>query len=122
MEPRRLSGRGPRPLRRLPHPEKFHGRRQVRRILAWIQFAGVVRPHITNDERTRLGRWSFDDIVQFLKTGHNRIGAAVGPMAEEVMHASSAMSDNDLKAIRLISKINLEVRTSLRLCLKAIRR
>jgi mono/diheme cytochrome c family protein len=56
-------------------------------------------PNITNDERTGLGRWSVEDIVQFLKSGHNRVGAAIGPMAEEVMHASSGMIDDDLKAI-----------------------
>jgi mono/diheme cytochrome c family protein len=60
---------------------------------------GWFAPDITNDGRTGLGRWSADDIIEFLKTGHNRVGAAVGPMAEEVMHASSAMSDSDLNAI-----------------------
>jgi mono/diheme cytochrome c family protein len=56
-------------------------------------------PNITNDNVKGLGNWSVDDIVAFLKTGHNRISAATGPMAEEVEHASSKMTDDDLKAI-----------------------
>src|SRR5262249_42113550 len=80
-------------------PKNFMGGDKSGEYLHGSNLQGWFAPNITNDERTGLGRWSVDDIVQFLKTGHNRIGAAVGPMAEEVMHASSAMSDNDLKAI-----------------------
>jgi mono/diheme cytochrome c family protein len=38
-------------------------------------------------------------VVAYLKTGHNRVSAATGPMAEEVTLSSSQMADNDLKAI-----------------------
>ncbi len=34
-----------------------------------------------------------------MRTGHNRITAATGPMAEEVENSSSKMTDGDLKAI-----------------------
>jgi mono/diheme cytochrome c family protein len=60
---------------------------------------GWFAPNITNDEAKGLGRWSVDDIVAYLKTGHNRITAATGLMAEEVEHASSKMTGSDLKAI-----------------------
>ena len=45
---------------------------------------GWFAPNITNDARTGLGGWSIDDIVAYLRTGHNRFAAASGPMAEEV--------------------------------------
>ncbi|MGI8526713.1 MAG: c-type cytochrome [Pseudolabrys sp.] len=60
---------------------------------------GWFAPDITNDERTGLGLWSSDDIVAYLKTGHNRISAATGPMAEEIDNSTSKMSDSDLQAM-----------------------
>ena len=60
---------------------------------------GWFAPDITNDERTGLGRWSADDVVAYLKTGHNRITAATGPMAEEIALSTSHMHDSDLQAI-----------------------
>jgi mono/diheme cytochrome c family protein len=75
------------------------GEDKASQYLHGYSLQGWFAPDITDDGRTGLGRWSGDDIAAFLKTGHNRVGAAVGPMAEEVMHASSAMSDRDLKAI-----------------------
>jgi mono/diheme cytochrome c family protein len=38
-------------------------------------------------------------MVAYLKTGHNRISAATGPMAEVVSLSSSQMTDADLNAI-----------------------
>ncbi len=46
-----------------------------------------------------LGRWSADDIVQFLKTGRNTRTAAYGPMAEVIADSTSKLDDGDLKAI-----------------------
>ena len=46
-----------------------------------------------------LGDWSSADLVTYLKTGHNRFAGASGPMAEEVVHSSSKMTDSDLSAI-----------------------
>src|SRR5215469_8534712 len=59
---------------------------------------GRFAPDITNDSRRGLGGWSIDDIVAYLKTGHNRIAAASGPMADEVSHAGSRMTEADLRA------------------------
>jgi mono/diheme cytochrome c family protein len=56
-------------------------------------------PDITSDATVGVGRWSVDDIAGYLKSGHNRISAATGPMAEEVALGSSRMSDEDLHAI-----------------------
>jgi mono/diheme cytochrome c family protein len=56
-------------------------------------------PDIANDVRLGLGRWTPDDIAEYLRTGHNRFVAATGPMAEEITHSSSHMTDADLAAI-----------------------
>ncbi len=56
-------------------------------------------PDITNDAQVGLGNWSVEDIAGYLKTGHNRVTAATGPMAEEVALGSSHMTDADLRAV-----------------------
>jgi mono/diheme cytochrome c family protein len=60
---------------------------------------GWFAPNITNDDRVGLGHWSSDDIVAYLKTGHNRVTAATGPMAEEIEHSTSKLKDADLAAM-----------------------
>ncbi len=60
---------------------------------------GWFAPNITNDVRRGIGRWSEDDVVTYLKSGHNRYAAASGPMAEEVMLSSAHMTDADLHAM-----------------------
>ncbi len=56
-------------------------------------------PNITADSRKGIGRWSVEDIVTYLKTGANRDAMASGGMGEEVVHSSSHMTDDDLKAM-----------------------
>ncbi len=65
---------------------------------------GWFAPNITNDNRVGLGGWSVDDVVAYLKTGHNRVTASTGPMAEAVSLSFSHMSDADLKAIAVYLK------------------
>jgi mono/diheme cytochrome c family protein len=60
---------------------------------------GWFSPNLTQNEATGLGSWSADDIALYLKSGHNRIAAAAGPMAEEVQFSSSHLSDIDLQAM-----------------------
>jgi mono/diheme cytochrome c family protein/uncharacterized membrane protein YphA (DoxX/SURF4 family) len=60
---------------------------------------GWFAPNITADERKGIGRWSIDELVDYLKTGANRDAIASGGMGEEVVHSSSHMTDEDLKAI-----------------------
>jgi len=59
---------------------------------------GWFAPDITSGNGA-LANWSSDDVVDYLRTGHNKFAAAGGPMAEEVAMSSSKMSDGDLKAI-----------------------
>ena len=67
--------------------------------LRGFNLQGWFAPDITGDTSEGLGRWSEADIAGYLKTGHNRITAATGPMAEEVVNATSQYRDSDLAAI-----------------------
>ena len=80
-------------------PKSFLGGDRNGEYLRGSVLQGWFAPDITNDERVGLGQWSSDDIVAYLKTGHNRMTAATGPMAEEIMHSTSNMKDEDLAAI-----------------------
>jgi mono/diheme cytochrome c family protein len=61
--------------------------------------AGWFAPNIGGDTRRGVGGWSNDQVVAYLKTGHNEFAAAAGPMAEVVTKSTSQMPDTDLKAI-----------------------
>jgi mono/diheme cytochrome c family protein len=56
-------------------------------------------PNITADPRKGIGSWSIGDIVNYLKTGTNPYTLASGGMGEEVVHSSSLMTGDDLRAI-----------------------
>jgi mono/diheme cytochrome c family protein len=56
-------------------------------------------PDLTSGAHTGLADWTPEDIVEYLKKGHNRFAAASGPMAEEVADSSSHLSAADLDAI-----------------------
>jgi mono/diheme cytochrome c family protein len=60
---------------------------------------GWFAPNLTPEARTGLGRWSKQDIVDFLKTGRNRMTGGGGPMAGVIMGSTSKMDDADLSAI-----------------------
>ncbi len=74
------------------------------RRLQGYTLQGWFAPAITNDARLGLGSWSVDDIVAYLKTGHNRFADASGPMAEEVVRSSAHATDADLHAIAVYLK------------------
>jgi mono/diheme cytochrome c family protein len=80
-------------------PKTLLGGDETSQAFQGYAIQGWFAPDITNDERRGLGGWSVEDIVAYLKTGHNRIAAATGPMAEEVALSSSRMTDTDLGAI-----------------------
>jgi mono/diheme cytochrome c family protein len=80
-------------------PKTFLGGDKTGEHLRGSYLQGWFAPDITNDDRVGLGRWSPDDVVAYLKTGHNRIAAATGPMADEIAQSTSHMHDGDLKAI-----------------------
>jgi mono/diheme cytochrome c family protein len=80
-------------------PKSFLGGDKTDQYLQGSYLQGWSAPNITNNTRLGLGGWSVDDVVAYLKAGHNRITAATGPMGEEITLSSSHMRDADLKAI-----------------------
>jgi mono/diheme cytochrome c family protein len=80
-------------------PKTFLGGDKTSEYLQGSYLQGWSAPDITNSTRLGLGGWAVDDVVAYLKTGHNRITAATGPMAEAVALSTSQMKDGDIKAI-----------------------
>jgi mono/diheme cytochrome c family protein len=80
-------------------PKSPLGGDETNQYLSGANLQGWFAPDITNDNGSGLGRWSVQDITAYLRTGHNRTTAATGPMAEEIAHSSSQMTDGDLVAI-----------------------
>jgi mono/diheme cytochrome c family protein len=80
-------------------PKSFLGGDKTAQYLQGSPLQAWSAPNITNDARTGLGGWSVEDVAAYLKTGHNRITAATGPMAEAVDLSTSKMTDEDVKAI-----------------------
>ncbi|MGX1349613.1 mono/diheme cytochrome c family protein [Bradyrhizobium elkanii] len=80
-------------------PKTFLGGDRTDQYLRGSYLQGWSAPDITNDKRTGLGEWSAEDVASYLKTGHNRISAATGPMAEAVTLSTSHMTDEDTRAI-----------------------
>jgi len=80
-------------------PKDILGGDKTRDALHGYALQGWFAPEITNNSPRGLGDWSADEIVAYLKTGHNSTNAASGLMAEMIMRSSSHMTDADLKAV-----------------------
>ena len=52
-------------------------------------------PDLRGDLRTGLGGWSKDDLVDFLKAGHNKVDTAFGSMVDVVNNSTPYMSDSE---------------------------
>jgi mono/diheme cytochrome c family protein len=65
---------------------------------------GWYAPNLTGDHRRGLGSWSVEEVVEYLKTGHNKQASASGPMAEEVDRSTSRTQASDLTAIAIYLK------------------
>jgi alcohol dehydrogenase (quinone), cytochrome c subunit len=72
--------------------------------LGGAELDGWWAPSLRGEQRTGLGAWSQDDIVAFLKTGHNKFGAAFGSMIDVINNSTPYMNDADLKAIAVYLK------------------
>ena len=86
-------------------PKSFLGGDKTSDNLRGFNLQGWFAPDITGDGDQGLGRWSEADITSYLKSGHNRISAATGPMAEEIINSTSQYNDGDLHAIAVYSEI-----------------
>ena len=80
-------------------PKNFLGGDKTSDALQGYALQGWFAPDITDGHRHGLGSWSIDDVVAYLKGGHNATGFATGPMSETLNLSTSHMSDADLKAI-----------------------
>jgi len=80
-------------------PKNLAGGDENSERLQGYALQGWFAPDLTTDPRRGIGSWSADDLVAYLKTGHNRFSAATGPMADVVTHSSSKMTDADLHAV-----------------------
>ncbi len=79
-------------------PKSVLGGDKSARALQGYSLQGWFAPDITSGNGA-LKDWTTDDVVEYLRTGHNKFAAAAGPMAEEIAMSSSKMSDSDLRAI-----------------------
>jgi mono/diheme cytochrome c family protein len=82
-------------------PKNFLGGDDTSKSFQGYALQGWFAPNITNDPRRGLGGWSVDEIVAYLKTGHNKTSAATGLMSETLNPSTSKISVDDLKAIAI---------------------
>jgi alcohol dehydrogenase (quinone), cytochrome c subunit len=61
-------------------------------------------PNLRGDLRTGLGGWSQDEVVAFLKSGHNDKGVAFGSMLDVVNNSTPYLSDEDIHAMAVFLK------------------
>lgn len=61
-------------------------------------------PDLTENAISGLGNWSKQDIIQFLKTGHNDKNAAFGSMSDVIKNSTQYLSDEDLTSIAVYLK------------------
>jgi mono/diheme cytochrome c family protein len=77
---------------------------ETARVLQGSALQGWYAPNLTGDPRIGLGRWPMEEVVAYLKTGHNNVSAATGPMSDVIVHSTSQMTDADLRAIAVYLK------------------
>ncbi len=87
-------------------PKSVLGADQTSKALQGSPLQGWFAPNITGNEHNGIGRWSKDDLAQYLKTGANSWTLASGPMADAVTHSTSMMKDDDIAAIVTYLKDN----------------
>jgi len=80
-------------------PKNVFGADKSGEDLRGAQIQDWTAPSLAANDRDGLGRWSKEDIVEYLKTGRNKLSGATGLMAEVVVNSTSKMSDDDLNAI-----------------------
>jgi alcohol dehydrogenase (quinone), cytochrome c subunit len=61
-------------------------------------------PSLRGEVRTGLGEWSEDDVVAFLKSGHNTKGVVFGSMLDVINNSTPYMADEDIHAIATFLK------------------
>jgi mono/diheme cytochrome c family protein len=85
-------------------PFNAFGANKANKYLEGNQIDNWTAPNITNDLQSGLGKWSVDDVVQYLKTGQTGATLASGPMKDVIENSTSKMPDADLKAMAVYLK------------------
>ncbi|MBK4716916.1 cytochrome c [Enterobacterales bacterium BIT-L3] len=85
-------------------PKNILGGDKNERFLQGAEVENWWAPNITGANHDGLGRWSIQDIKDYLRDGINRYDSASGPMAEEVKNASQHWKDADLQAVAVYLK------------------
>jgi len=80
-------------------PKNLLGADKARARLQGGELQGWLAPNNNGDQRSGLGNWSEEEIVEYLQTGRNARALAGGPMAEVVENSTSKLSRDDLLAI-----------------------
>lgn len=60
---------------------------------------GWIPTSLRQENRTGLGRWSEQEIVDFLKTGRNMQAESFGAMTSAIVHGTQHLNDSDLHAM-----------------------
>jgi len=85
-------------------PKNIIGGDDNDQFLAGGDLQGWIAPDITSNPHSGIGKWSNEDIVEYLKTGANRFDIASGPMAEAVENSTQHWTDEDLMAVAVYLK------------------
>jgi mono/diheme cytochrome c family protein len=80
-------------------PKNVTGGDDNDRFLQGANLQEWVAPNITADSHLGVGRWTDQELFEYLKTGTNRFDIASGPMAEAVEHSLQHWKDDDIKAV-----------------------
>jgi len=82
-------------------PKNSLGADQGNRFLQGGLVEGWFAPDLTSNTRIGLGRWTMEQIVEYLQTGRNAYAAAGAKMGEVITYSTSLMTPDDLHAIAL---------------------
>jgi mono/diheme cytochrome c family protein len=65
---------------------------------------GWYAPSLRGEQTVGLGRWSEDELAQFLKTGRNSHAVVFGSMTDVINNSTAYMTDADLKSVAVYLK------------------
>ena len=86
-------------------PRGFLMQEQTSRALSGAQVGPWYAPNITSDPVSGIGRWSKEDLVAYLRTGHlSGKAQAAGSMGEAVEHSFQHLVAADIDAIAIYVK------------------
>lgn len=85
-------------------PKNMFGADKPGQALQGSRIDNSVAPDLTGNERTGLGRWTTDEIAEYLGTGRNVHAGAGGVMAEVVTYSTALMRDDDRQAMAVYLK------------------